>query len=65
MFTNKEEFIKQYEERFIQTYGRSYKYADDSEMFLTLGEYQGSYFSEWPKAAFLFFNGISDWPFTD
>lgn len=46
MFTNKEEFIKQYEERFIQTYGRSYKYADDSEMFLTLGELVRDYASE-------------------
>ncbi|MBQ9036465.1 MAG: glycogen/starch/alpha-glucan phosphorylase [Erysipelotrichaceae bacterium] len=46
MFTNKEEFIKQYEERFIQTYGRSYKYADDSEKFLTLGELVRDYASE-------------------
>ncbi len=46
MFTNKAEFIKQYEERFVQTYGRSYKYGDDSEKFLILGELVRDYASE-------------------
>ncbi|MBR3351063.1 MAG: glycogen/starch/alpha-glucan phosphorylase, partial [Erysipelotrichaceae bacterium] len=38
MFTTKEEFKRQFQDRFVQTYGRSYKYGDSSETFLTLGE---------------------------
>ena len=45
MFTNKEEFKKQYEERFMQTYGRSVKFSDATERFLTLGEMVRDYAS--------------------
>ena len=38
MFTNKEEFKKEYMERFMQTYGRSVELSDPTERFLTLGE---------------------------
>lgn len=38
MFTNKEEFKKQYSERFIQTYGRPVDRSDPTERWLTLGE---------------------------
>ena len=38
MFTNKEEFKKEYTERFMQTYGRSVESSDPTERFLTLGE---------------------------
>ncbi|MBR2544990.1 MAG: glycogen/starch/alpha-glucan phosphorylase, partial [Erysipelotrichaceae bacterium] len=38
MFTNKEEFKKEYMERFMQTYGRSVEFSDPTERFLTLGE---------------------------
>ena len=46
MFTNKEEFKKQFSERFIQTYGRSVKYSDPTERFLCLGEIVRDYASE-------------------
>ena len=38
MFTNKEEFKKQFAERFMQTYGRSIEESDPTERWLTLGE---------------------------
>ncbi len=38
MFTNKEEFKKQYEETFTRTYGHSINHSDPSERYLCLGE---------------------------
>ncbi len=38
MFTNKEEFIKEFKDSFTRTYGRDVSYGDKSELFLTLGE---------------------------
>jgi len=38
MFTNKEEFKREFSERFSHTYGRSVASSDPTERFLTLGE---------------------------
>ena len=46
MFKTKEEFKKQFSERFIQTYGRSVQYSDPTERFLCLGETIRDYASE-------------------
>ena len=46
MFTNKEEFKQQFEDRFVQSYGRSYRNSDPSERFLCLGGMIRDYCSE-------------------
>ena len=51
MFSNKEEFIKEYSERIIQEYGRDVSHAHITEKYLVLGEMVRSYASvDWMEA---------------
>ncbi|MBQ6655587.1 MAG: hypothetical protein IJM79_08730 [Erysipelotrichaceae bacterium] len=46
MFTNKDEFKKQFCERLVQTYGRSAEKCDPTEKYLILGEMIRDYAAE-------------------